>query len=142
MEQIAFTGLVAEHTYATDLPELCLPWSAATAPAPHLLVLNEPLAGELGLDAEWLASDEGVTTLIGQTSPAGATTVAMAYAGHQFGNYSPRLGDGRALLVGELVDTQGVRRDLHLKGSGRTPVARGGDGKAAVGPMLREYVIS
>ena len=73
--------------------------------------------------------------------PEGATPVAQVYAGHQFGGYSPRLGDGRALLLGEVVDREGRRRDLHLKGSGRTPFARGGDGKAAVGPMLREAVI-
>ena len=76
-----------------------------------------------------------------QRTPPGATPIAQAYAGHQFGGFSPRLGDGRALLLGELVDDAGRRRDLHLKGSGRTPFARGGDGKAAVGPMLREYVI-
>jgi serine/tyrosine/threonine adenylyltransferase len=78
---------------------------------------------------------------VGNLVPEGATPVAQAYSGHQFGNYSPRLGDGRALLLGELVDTSGVRRDLHLKGSGATPFSRGGDGLAAVGPMLREYVI-
>ena len=142
MQRIATDGLVVEHTYATDLPELCTPWTAATAPAPRPLVLNEALAVSLGLNAEWLASPDGVATLVGNAVPAGATPVALAYAGHQFGGYSPRLGDGRALLVGELVDAAGVRRDLHLKGSGRTPFARGGDGKAAVGPMLREYVIS
>ena len=85
---------------------------------------------------------DGVALLVGNESSPGATPVAMAYAGHQFGGFSPRLGDGRALLLGELVDGSGRRRDLHLKGSGRTPFARGGDGKAAVGPMLREYVIS
>ena len=79
--------------------------------------------------------------LAGNATPEGATPIAQAYAGHQFGGYSPRLGDGRALLLGELIDVHGRRRDLHLKGSGRTPFARGGDGKAAVGPMLREYVI-
>jgi uncharacterized protein YdiU (UPF0061 family) len=78
---------------------------------------------------------------VGNVVPAGATPVAQAYAGHQFGGYSPRLGDGRALLLGEVLDVHGRRRDLHLKGSGRTPFARGGDGKAAVGPMLREYVV-
>ncbi len=80
--------------------------------------------------------------LVGNTVPAGAEPVAMAYAGHQFGGYSPQLGDGRALLLGEIIDRSGRRRDIHLKGSGRTPFARGGDGRATVGPMLREYVIS
>src|SRR5262249_17557546 len=82
----------------------------------------------------------GVCLLVGQ-APDGVTTVAQAYAGHQFGVYVPRLGDGRALLLGEVIDIHGRRRDLHLKGSGRTPVARGGDGKAVVGPMLREDLI-
>jgi uncharacterized protein YdiU (UPF0061 family) len=82
-----------------------------------------------------------VAALCGNDTPPGAASVAQAYAGHQFGNYSPRLGDGRALLLGEVTDAHGQRRDIHLKGSGRTPFARGGDGKAAVGPMLREYVI-
>src|SRR6185295_11409957 len=78
---------------------------------------------------------------VGNVVPEGALPVAQAYAGHQFGMYSPVLGDGRALLLGEVIDVHGRRRDLHLKGSGRTPFARGADGKAAVGPMLREYVI-
>ena len=142
MQRIARNGIVVENTYATDLPELCIAWSAASVPAPRVVVMNDALAAELGLDAAWLASDDAVATLVGHTVPDGATPVAQAYAGHQFGGYSPRLGDGRALLVGELVAADGTRRDLHLKGSGRTPFARGGDGKAAVGPMLREYVMS
>lgn len=142
MTTIATTDLSVENTFATELPELCVAWTAAPAPAPRPLVVNEAVAASLGLDAEWLASPEGVGLLTGATPPDGATPVAQAYAGHQFGGYSPRLGDGRALLLAELVTPDGVRRDLHLKGSGRTPFARGGDGKAAVGPMLREYVIS
>ncbi|MGN0101860.1 MAG: YdiU family protein [Dietzia sp.] len=124
--------------YATELSELVVPWKAAEASDPRLLMLNEPLAAELGLDADHLRGEEGVRLLTGTAVPEGATPVAQAYAGHQFGGYSPRLGDGRALLLGELPDG----RDLHLKGSGRTPFARGGDGLAAVGPMLREYLIS
>jgi uncharacterized protein YdiU (UPF0061 family) len=131
-----------DHLFARELPELALPWQAAEAPDPRLLVLNEPLAGELGLDPASLRSPDGVRLLVGTGVPEGATPVAQAYAGHQFGGYSPRLGDGRALLLGELPDAGGGRRDLHLKGSGRTPFARGGDGFAAVGPMLREYVVS
>jgi uncharacterized protein YdiU (UPF0061 family) len=131
-----------EGRFARELPELALPWQAEQAPDPRLLVLDDRLAGELGLDPEWLRSDDGVRLLVGDRLPDGATPVAQAYAGHQFGNYSPRLGDGRALLLGELVDVEGSLRDLHLKGSGRTPFARGGDGLAAVGPMLREYVVS
>jgi len=128
--------------FARELPELALPWQAENAPDPRLLLLNEPLATELRLDPAWLRSEEGRRLLVGGLVPDGATPVAQAYAGHQFGGYSPRLGDGRALLLGELEDIEGRVRDLHLKGSGRTPFARGGDGLAAVGPMLREYVVS
>lgn len=128
--------------FARELPEMARPWRAADAPDPRLLILNEPLAVQLGLDPAWLRTSDGVGLLVGNLLPAGVTPVAQAYAGHQFGGFSPRLGDGRALLLGELVDTDGHLRDLHLKGSGRTPFARGGDGLAAVGPMLREYVIS
>ncbi|MDP8910278.1 MAG: YdiU family protein, partial [Chloroflexota bacterium] len=99
------------------------------------------LATELGVDADALRAPDGVAVLAGNATPEGASPVAQAYAGHQFGGYSPRLGDGRALLLGEVLDVHGRRRDLHLKGSGRTPFARAGDGKAAVGPMLREYLI-
>ena len=128
--------------YADELPDLALPWTAADVPDPRLLVLNESLADELGLEVDWLRSPEGLGLLTGTRIPEGATPVAQAYAGHQFGGYSPQLGDGRALLLGELVDGSGRLRDLHLKGSGRTPFSRGGDGLAAVGPMLREHVIS
>ncbi|MEZ4331804.1 MAG: YdiU family protein [Myxococcota bacterium] len=131
-----------EHRYAQALSGLYVPWQASPFPAPRLLVLNAPLAAELGLDADRLASPAGIETLVGQRLPEGAKPLAMAYAGHQFGHYSPRLGDGRALLMGELLDREGRLRDVHLKGSGRTPFARGGDGKAVVGPMLREYLIS
>src|SRR3954454_7915764 len=135
---MSVTSLFAfEYTYADELEGLCVPWKGAEVPAPRLLVLNDALAEELG--AHDLRSEEGIALLSGSTTPERA--VAQVYAGHQFGMYSPRLGDGRALLLGEVVDTQGRRRDVALKGSGRTPFARGGDGKAAVGPMLREYVI-
>lgn len=126
--------------FAREFPELAQPWQAATPPDPKLLVLNERLAAELGLDPDWLRSPDGLKLLTGTSVPDGATPVAQAYAGHQFGNYVPLLGDGRALLLGELAGDH--RRDIHLKGSGRTPFARGGDGLAVVGPMLREYVIS
>jgi len=121
---------------------MAVPWQAEDAAHPRLLMLDESLATELGLDPTWLRSAEGVRLLLGTAVPSGATSVAQAYAGHQFGGFVPRLGDGRALLLGELVDADGHVRDLHLKGSGRTPFARGGDGLAAVGPMLREYVVS
>jgi len=130
-----------DNSFVRDLRGLYEPWEATPAPAPKLLVLNEELAEELGVDAKALRAPDGVAVLVGNTTPPGASPVAQAYAGHQFGGFSPRLGDGRALLLGEVLDVRGRRRDLHLKGSGRTPFARGGDGKAAVGPMLREYVI-
>ena len=130
-----------DDAFARELVGLHQPWRAQPVADPSIVVLNEALAGELGLDVDALRSPAGVAILAGNDAPAGVTTVAQAYAGHQFGGYSPRLGDGRALLLGEFVDDDGTRRDLHLKGSGRTPFARGGDGRAAVGPMLREYVI-
>jgi serine/tyrosine/threonine adenylyltransferase len=136
------TGVVLTDQFARELPEMAVRWQAETTPDPRLLVLNEPLAVELGLDADWLRTSDGLAMLVGAAIPAGATAVAQGYAGHQFGGFVPRLGDGRALLLGELVDAAGHPRDLHLKGSGRTPFARGGDGLAVVGPMLREYVIS
>jgi uncharacterized protein YdiU (UPF0061 family) len=136
------TTVVLRNRFATELPELAVRWQAESTPTPRLVILNEPLAAELGLDAAWLRSSDGIGLLTGTEVPEGAEPVAQAYAGHQFGGWVPRLGDGRALLLGELVDTRGRPRDLHLKGSGRTPFARGGDGLAAVGPMVREYVIS
>ena len=130
-----------ESSFARELEGLFVPWEGAPVPAPRLLALNDALAAELGVDPEALRTPEGVAVLAGSAVPEGATPIAQAYAGHQFGFLSPRLGDGRALLLGEVVDVHGRRRDVHLKGSGRTPFARGGDGKAAVGPMLREYVM-
>jgi uncharacterized protein YdiU (UPF0061 family) len=133
----ALGSTTLEDTYAQALPGLVLPWSAAPAPDPRVVVLDEDLATGLGLDPAALRSSG---LLVGRV-PEGVHTVAQAYSGHQFGMYQPRLGDGRALLLGELVAPDGTRHDLHLKGSGRTPVARGGDGLAALGPMLREYVM-
>ncbi len=130
-----------DNSFVRELTGLYVPWQPAAVPEPALLALNEGLAAELGLDVDALRSPAGVAVLAGNAVPEGAASVAQAYAGHQFGGYSPRLGDGRALLLGEVIDVHGRRRDLHLKGSGRTPFARGGDGKAAVGPMLREYLI-
>ncbi|MEQ8401030.1 MAG: YdiU family protein [Roseitalea porphyridii] len=114
----------------------------APVPEPALVRLNRALAGELGLDADWLASPEGVAMLAGNAFPENAAPIAMAYAGHQFGNWVPQLGDGRALLIGEVVDANGIRRDIQLKGSGKTPFSRMGDGRAALGPVLREYIVS
>ncbi|MET0475751.1 MAG: protein adenylyltransferase SelO [Mycobacterium sp.] len=142
MSAAPLTTVVLDDRFSRELPEMAVRWQAETAPDPRLLALNEPLAEELGLDADWLRSPDGLRLLVGADVPEGAAPVAQAYSGHQFGGFVPRLGDGRALLLGELVDGAGRLRDLHLKGSGRTPFARGGDGLAAVGPMLREYVIS
>ncbi|MEM5500141.1 YdiU family protein [Ahrensia kielensis] len=114
----------------------------AKASAPEVLALNESLAKELGIDTHWLKSDAGIAMLSGNALPEGAASISTAYAGHQFGNFVPQLGDGRALLIGEVIDTNGKRRDIQLKGSGLTPFSRGGDGKAAIGPVLREYIVS
>jgi uncharacterized protein YdiU (UPF0061 family) len=130
-----------DHSFVRALSGLYEPWAAAPVPAARLLALNEDLARDLGLDVAALRSPEGVAMLVGDAALHGDAPVAQAYSGHQFGGFSPRLGDGRALLLGEIFDVDGGRRDVHLKGSGRTPFSRGGDGKAVVGPMLREYII-
>ena len=109
---------------------------------PELIRINHGLAKELGVSAEWLESPEGMNVLSGNEVPPGADPVAMAYSGHQFGNLVPQLGDGRALLLGEVIGTDGIRRDIHLKGSGPTPFSRRGDGRSALGPVLREYIVS
>ena len=131
-----------ENTYAR-LPDRFFARLAPTpVSAPRLVKLNRPLALELGLDPEELASPEGIAMLAGNKVAEGSEPIATAYAGHQFGNFSPQLGDGRAVLLGEVIDRHGQRRDIQLKGSGRTPFSRGGDGRAALGPVLREYIIS
>jgi uncharacterized protein YdiU (UPF0061 family) len=141
MSVAADPPLAFEDSFLRELEGLYVPWEGTPVPAPRLLALNDDLAAELGVDAAALRAPEGVAVLAGNAVPVGASPVAMAYAGHQYGGFVPRLGDGRALLLGEVLDVHGRRRDLHLKGSGRTPFARSGDGKAAVGPMLREYVV-
>ena len=134
-----------DNTYARELDEgFHLRWPPAPAPAPRLLYLNRSLAEELGLSVQALGGLEGEAGAVlfsGNALPEGAEPIAQAYAGHQFGGFSPQLGDGRALLLGEVIDHHGQRRDIAFKGSGRTPFSRGGDGKAAVGPMLREVLI-
>ena len=116
--------------------------SATPVPAPRLFALNSKLAEVLGLDLDWLRSPDGLAMLAGNAVPGGAAPLAQVYAGHQFGGYSPRLGDGRALLLGEVIGTDGQRRDIQLKGSGPTPYSRGGDGRAWLGPVIREYLVS
>lgn len=134
--------LTLQHSYATDLDdEFWISWEGAEVPDPRVVLFNRTLAGDLGLDGEWLQSVEGAEFLAGMRTPEGSRPVAQAYAGHQFGGFSPRLGDGRALLLGEVRGPEGRAWDLHLKGSGRTPFSRGGDGKAVLGPILREYLM-
>ncbi|MBK1634486.1 protein adenylyltransferase SelO [Rhodovulum adriaticum] len=110
--------------------------------APRLIRLNTALARELGLYPDQLASEDGIAMLAGNHVPDGAAPLAQAYAGHQFGHFVPQLGDGRAILLGEVLDRHGHRRDIQLKGAGRTPFSRAGDGRAALGPVLREYIVS
>ena len=137
----AASFLPFENSYAR-LPERFFARLPPTrVAAPRLVKLNVALARELGLDPDFLASPEGIEILAGNRVPDGAEPIAMAYAGHQFGGFSPQLGDGRALLLGEVIDRNGNRRDIQLKGSGPTPYSRRGDGRAALGPVLREYII-
>jgi len=130
-----------QHSYAGLPASFHVAVQPAPVTAPTLLAWNPALAADLGLDA---ARIEPHAHLIfsGAELPEDARPIAMAYAGHQFGHFVPALGDGRALLLGEIIDRGGVRRDVQLKGSGPTPWSRSGDGLAAVGPMLREYLIS
>lgn len=131
-----------DNTYAR-LPERFFSRQPpSTVPKPQLIRVNDALARELCISADWLRSEEGVATLCGNAVAKGSEPLAQAYAGHQFGNFVPQLGDGRALLLGEVVDVRGMRRDIQLKGSGRTVFSREGDGKAALGPALREYLVS
>ncbi len=131
-----------DNTYA-HLPEAFYAKAQPTPVSdPMLIRLNHALAAELGIDADQLESAEGVAVLAGNLVPEGAEPVAMAYSGHQFGGFSPQLGDGRALLLGEVIHQDGARRDIQLKGSGPTPFSRRGDGRSALGPVLREYIVS
>jgi uncharacterized protein YdiU (UPF0061 family) len=131
-----------ENSYALLPERFYARVSPAPAPAPRLIHLNRALASSLGLDPDELAGPEGVEVLSGRRVAEGSDPIALAYAGHQFGNFVPQLGDGRAILLGEVLNAQGHRRDIQLKGAGRTPFSRGGDGRAALGPVLREYVVS
>jgi uncharacterized protein YdiU (UPF0061 family) len=137
----AAAGFVFDNTYARELEGFYVPWKAAQVARPSLVKFNRELAQELGLDADALDSEEGARIFAGNETPEGAAPLAQAYAGHQFGGFVPQLGDGRALLLGEVIDRNGRRRDIQLKGSGPTPFSRAGDGRAALGPVLREYLI-
>ncbi len=135
------TGWNLDNSYAR-LPKMFFTRLDPTpVRSPKLIILNYPLATSLGLNVQALQSKDGVAVLAGNRIPEGALPLAQAYAGHQFGHFA-MLGDGRALLLGEQITPRGERFDIQLKGSGRTPYSRGGDGRAALGPMLREYIIS
>src|SRR6266704_6835696 len=131
-----------ENTYAALPANFFARVAPTPVAAPRLIKLNRPLAVHLGLDPDLLSTPEGAEILAGKRVPDGADPIAMAYAGHQFGHFVPQLGDGRAILLGEVIDRDGVRRDIQLKGSGPTPFSRRGDGRAALGPVLREYIVS
>jgi serine/tyrosine/threonine adenylyltransferase len=131
-----------DNSYARLPERFYAKLAPAKVAAPRLIRANAPLARELGIDPDWLASPDGVAVLSGNAIPEGADPLAMAYAGHQFGHFVPQLGDGRAILLGEVRARDGTRYDIHLKGSGRTPFSRNGDGRAALGPVLREYIVS
>jgi serine/tyrosine/threonine adenylyltransferase len=140
---------IAEHTIAVfsnsyaRLPEHFFVRLYPTPVAePHLIKFNKLLAEDLGLDTRELEAEALAAIFAGNVVPRGADPIAMAYAAHQFGNFVPQLGDGRALLLGEVVDRNGKRRDIQLKGAGPTPFSRRGDGRAALGPVLREYLVS
>jgi uncharacterized protein YdiU (UPF0061 family) len=143
MTDVARANMFAFDNTYVRLPERFYAGLDPTPVAdPKLIRVNAPLAHELGIDPAQLASPEGVAVLAGNRVPEGAESLAMAYAGHQFGNWSPQLGDGRAVLLGEVKDRSGVRHDIQLKGSGPTPFSRNGDGRAALGPVLREFIVS
>jgi protein adenylyltransferase len=131
-----------DNTYARLPERFFAKQKPAHVPEPKLIRINLGLAAKLSIHTDWLKSADGIAMLAGNVIPEGAEPIAQAYAGHQFGGFSSQLGDGRALLLGEVIDTDGARYDLQLKGSGRTPFSRGGDGKSALGPVIREYIVS
>jgi len=131
-----------DNSYARLPPRFYARVAPTKVREPRIIKVNSALAQLLGLDPAELASPEGAQVLAGNVLPEGAASIALAYAGHQFGGFVPQLGDGRAILLGEVLDANGVRRDIQLKGAGPTPFSRRGDGRAALGPVLREYVVS
>lgn len=135
------SNLNLENTYTT-LPQIFYQkLNPNPVPAPKLVIYNKTLGDSLGLDSSYMTSEEGIQILAGNKMPGDTVPVAQAYAGHQFGHFT-MLGDGRALLIGEQITPENERYDVQLKGAGETPYSRGGDGRAALGPMLREYIIS
>ena len=131
-----------ENTLAEQLEGFSVPWQAAQPPAPELLLYNDALAAKLGLPGRAAGEAQLAAWLSGAEQVPGSAPVALAYAGHQFGQFNPQMGDGRALLLGEVIAPDGARFDLQFKGSGKTPFSRGGDGKCGLGPALREYLMS
>lgn len=131
-----------DNSYAALGRPFSVPQQPDPVASPRLIRINAALAQALGIDRAWLASEHGVQVLAGNRLPAGAKPVATAYAGHQFGHFNPQLGDGRAVLLGEVLSADAKRYDLQLKGSGRTAWSRGGDGRSPLGPVLREYLVS
>ncbi len=131
-----------DNSYARLPERLFVRQAPVPVASPGRLAANLSLGRELGIDEGWLLSDDALQVFAGNRVPEGAEPLAQAYAGHQFGGWVPQLGDGRAVLLGEVVDRHGARRDIQLKGAGRTPFSRGGDGRAWLGPVLREYVVS
>jgi serine/tyrosine/threonine adenylyltransferase len=142
LPRLPIPGWVFSNSYAALPGEFFARLDPVPVVKPRLIELNESLASELKLERRSLDSAELAAIFSGNSIPEGAEPIAMAYAGHQFGQFVPQLGDGRAILLGEVIDRSGVRRDIQLKGSGRTPFSRSGDGRAALGPVLREYVVS
>ena len=134
----AHAAIAFDNSYARLPGSMHVEVQPTPVSAPRLIKVNEALARELRIDPAALTPEMAV----GNALPAGASPLAQAYAGHQFGQFVPQLGDGRAILLGEVVDVNGRRRDIQLKGAGRTPFSRGGDGRAALGPVLREYLVS
>lgn len=137
MNPIAF-----DNTYAGLPPAFYSEQAPTPVQNPGIIAVNAPLASALGIDPLWLSSPEGIAMVAGNYLPPGAHPIATVYAGHQFGGFNPQLGDGRAVLLGEVNDTHGRHFDLQLKGAGPTAYSRGGDGRSPLGPVLREYVIS
>ena len=135
-------GIDFQNTFARDLKGLYRESSSSKYPSSEILLLNDSLASELGIKLKNLHSKDGVDIFSGNKKHLNSITLAQAYSGHQFGRFNPNLGDGRALLLGEVLNKKGELKDIQLKGSGPTPFSRRGDGKSALGPVLREYLIS
>jgi uncharacterized protein YdiU (UPF0061 family) len=133
--------LTFDNTYVRELDGLFARQDPVPVVEPRILVANGDLAERLGIDPGWILSDDAARVLGGNARADGSAPIAQAYAGHQFGGFNPQLGDGRAVLLGEIVSPDGKRFDVALKGSGRTPFSRGGDGRAAIGPVLREFLM-